>query len=138
MVYVSSTPTSPSMVPVTIPRTYSPTQIPSWLSPTSLGYDFVPQIASFMSAYNNPPQGWNPDNAACGDSYMNVQLDLLSISPCAPALSEALFKTTSPSSYTSSGPPSPNMSPYTPTELEMMHGPIDAWQALTSLSVSDP
>ena len=96
MVYMPSTPASPSMVPVTTPRTCSPMQIPSQLSSTGLGYDFVPQSASFMSAYNNPPQGWNPDNAACGDSYVNVfdmqWLDSLSISPCAPALSEAPFK----------------------------------------------
>ena len=140
MVYMPSTPASPSMAPVTLPRTCSPTQITSQLSSTGLGYDFVQSPASFLPAYNNPPQGWNPD-AACGETYVNVfdiqQLDPLSIPPCAPAHSEALFKTTSPSSYTSSGPPSPNMSPYTPAALETMHVPIDAWQAPTSLSVSD-
>jgi len=141
MVYMPSTPASPSMVPVTIPRTCSPTQIPTQLSSTGFGYDFVPQNASFVSAYNNPPQGWNPDNAACSDTYVNVfdmqQLDPLAIPPCAPAPSEALFKTTSPSSYTSSGPPSPHMSPYTPTALETLHIPIDAWQAST-LDVEPP
>ena len=140
MVYMPSTPASPSMVPVTIPRTCSPTQIPTQLSSTSLGYDFVPPNASFMQAYDNPPQGWNPD-AACGETYVNVfdmqQLDPLTIPPCAQAPSDALFKTTSPSSYTSSGPPSPHMSPYTPTALETMHVPIDAWQA-TSLSAPEP
>ena len=45
MVYMPSTPTSPSMVPVTFPCTCSPTQIPSQLSSTGLGYDFVPQNA---------------------------------------------------------------------------------------------
>ena len=52
IVYMSSTPTSPSMV---IPRTCSPMQIPSRLSSTGLGHDCVIQNASFMSAYNNPP-----------------------------------------------------------------------------------
>jgi hypothetical protein len=140
MVYMPSTPASPSMLPVTIPRTCSPTQIPTQLSSTGLGYDFVQQNPSFLPVYNNPPQGWNPDSAACGETYVNVfdmqHLDPLSIPPCAHAPSEALFKTTSPSSYTSSGPPSPHMSPYTPAALETMHVPIDAWQA-TSLSVSD-
>ena len=99
MVYMPSMPISSSMVPVTLPCTCSPTQIPSQLSSTGLGYDFVPQNTSFMSAYNNPPQGWNPNSTACGDSYVNVfdmqQLDPLLISSCAPAPSKALFKTTS-------------------------------------------
>ncbi len=141
MVYMPSTPTSPSMVPVTIPRTCSPTEIPTQLSSTGLGYDFVPPNASLVPTYNTSPQGWNPDSAACGDTYVNVfdmsQLDPLSIQPCAPAPSEALFKTTSPISYTSSGTSSPHMSPYTPTALETLHVPIDAWQAQTSLSVPD-
>src|ERR1700675_323667 len=141
MVYMPSTPASPSMVPVTIPHTCSPTQIHTQLSSTGFGYDFVPTNASFMPAYNNPPQGWNPDGAACSETYVNVfdmsPLDPLTIPPCGPAPSEALFKTTSPSSYTSSGPPSPHMTPYTPTALETMHVPIDAWQAPTSLSVPD-
>jgi len=141
MVYMPSTPASPSMVPISIPRTCSPTQIPTQLSSTGLGYDFVPPNASFAPAFNNPPQGWNPDSTGCGDTYVTVfdmpQLDPLTIPPCAPAPSEALFKTTSPCSYTSSGRSSPHMSPYTPAALEALHVPIDAWQAQTSLSVPE-
>jgi hypothetical protein len=45
MVYIPSTPASPSMVPVTIPRICSPTQIASQLSSTGLGYDFMLRAA---------------------------------------------------------------------------------------------
>ncbi len=141
MVYMPSTPASPSMVPITMPRTCSPTEITSQLSSTGLGYDFVPSHPSLVPAYNNPPQGWNSDSAGCGDTYVNVfdmpQVDPLSVPPYAPAPSEALFKTTSPCSYTSSSPSSPHMSPYTPTALETLHVPIDAWQAQTSLAAPD-
>ena len=141
MVYMPSTPSTPSMMPMNIPRTCSPTQIPTQVSSTGLGYEFVPPNASLLPAYSNPPQGWNPDSAACGDSYVHVfdmpQLDPLTIPPCGPPSSDALFKTTSPVSYTSSGPSSPHMSPYTPAALETLHVPTDAWQAQTSLSVLD-
>lgn len=143
MVYMPSTPSTPSMMPITIPRTCSPTQIPTQLSSTGLGYEYVPPNASLVQAYN-PPQGWNPDGAACGDNYVNVfdlqQLDPLAVPQCAQPPPEALlFKTTSPpGSYTSSsGPSSPHLSPYTPTALETMHVPTDAWQAQTSLSILD-
>jgi hypothetical protein len=48
------------MVPVTVPCTCSPTQIPTQLSSTGLGYDFVPSNALFVAAYNNNPQDGIP------------------------------------------------------------------------------
>jgi hypothetical protein len=44
MVYMPSTPSTPSMIPMNIPRTgpCSPTQIPTQVSSTGLGYEFVP------------------------------------------------------------------------------------------------
>jgi len=140
MVYMPSTPSTPSMVPISMPRNSSPAQI-SQLSSGGMGYDYVPPNGALMPAFNNPPQGWTPDGTACGDAYVNVfdlpQLDPLSIPPCAPP-PESLFKSPSPGSYTnSSGPSSPHTSPYTPTALETLHVSNDAWQAQTSLPIFD-
>ncbi|KAI0287359.1 hypothetical protein BC826DRAFT_1044803 [Russula brevipes] len=139
MVYMPSTPSTPSMMPMA-PRTCSPTEMPAQL-PNGTCFDYVPPNGALLPAFSNQPQGWSPDGAACGDAFVNVfdmpPLDPLAIPPCAPA-PEALFKTSSPGSYTnSSGPSSPHMSPYTPTTLETLHIPTDAWQAQTSFPILD-
>jgi len=138
MVYMPSTPTTPSMVPISIARTTSPTEIPVQLSSGGMGYDYVPPNGALLQTFHNQPQGWNPD--ACDDAYVNVfdlPLDSLAMPPCAPS-SDALFKSSSPGSYTnSSGPSSPHASPYTPTALETFHVTTDAWQAQTSLPMLD-
>lgn len=139
MVYMPSTPSTPSMTPLSIARTTSPTQIQTPLSSGGMGYDYVPPNGALLQTFNSQPQGWNPD--ACDDAYVNVfdlpQLDSLAIPPCGPS-SDALFKSPSPGSYTnSSGPSSPHASPYTPTALETLHVTADAWQAQTSLPMLD-
>ena len=143
MVYMPSTPTTPSMVPIAIARTCSPnTQVPAQLSSGCMGYDYVPPNGALLPAFNNPPQGWTPDG--CDDhAYVNVfdmpPLDPLTVPPCGPP-PDALFKSPSPGCYTnsnSSGPSSPHMSPYTPTALETFHVTADAWQAQTSLPILD-
>jgi hypothetical protein len=121
------------------PRTCSPTEMPA-LPSNGTCFDYVPPNGALLPAFSNQPQGWSPDGAACGDAFVNVfdmqPLDPLAVPPCAPA-PEALFKTSSPGSYTnSSGPSSPHMSPYTPTTLETLHIPTDAWQAQTSFRYS--
>jgi hypothetical protein len=134
MVYMPSTPTTPSMVPMSIPRTCSPTQTPTQLPSAGMDYAFPTNNSDALLQSFNQPQGWSPEGPACGDPYVNVfnipQLDTQSAVP--------LFKTSSsPSSYTtSSGPPSPDMSPYSPTALETLHI-TDAWQAQTSLPIFD-
>ena len=139
MVYMPSTPSTPSMAPISIARTTSPTQIPAQLSSGGMGYDYVPPNGALLLTFNNQPQGWTPDT--CDDAYINVfdlpQLDSLAMPPCPPS-SDALFKSPSPGSYTnSSGPSSPHESPYTPTALETLHVTTDAWQAHMSLPMLD-
>src|ERR1700675_3922479 len=62
---------------------------------------FCPDERFVHAGLQHPPQGWNPAGASCGETYVNVfdmsPLDPLTIPPCGPAPSEALFKTTSPS-----------------------------------------
>ncbi len=138
MVYMPSTPTTPSMIPMMIPRTCSPIDISAQPLPSGcVASDYVPPNGALLPTFTQH-QGWAPDNGACNDVYVNVfdmppPLDPLTI-PSGNV--DALFK--SPSSYTnSSGPPSPHMSPYTPTTLETLHVGVDAWQAQTCLPMFD-
>ena len=126
------------MVPITMPRTTSPTEIQ--LPSSGMTYDSMSPNAALLPPFNNPPQGWSPDGAACGDAYVHVfdmpQLQPLAIPHCASA-PDAFFKSPSGSYCASSGPSSPQMAPYTPTALETLHITADAWQAQTSLPLLD-
>jgi hypothetical protein len=133
MVYMPSTPTTPSMLPLTISRTCSPADASAQLS----AYDYVPPNGALLPTFTQH-QGWAPEGGACNDVYVNVfdlpSLESLAIPP-GTANAEPLFK--SPSYACSSGPPSPHTSPYTPTALETLHIGVDAWQAQTSLPMFD-
>ena len=142
MMYMASTPTTPSMVPLTMARTCSPTEIPTHLTSAGMEYDFSPTAPGALLQTFNQPQGWSPEGAACDDAYVNVfdvpQLDPLAIPSGAPPAVPFLKSSSSPGCYTnSSGPPSPNMAPYTPTALETLHVTTDAWQAQTSFPIFD-
>ncbi|KAI0261889.1 hypothetical protein BC834DRAFT_845377 [Gloeopeniophorella convolvens] len=133
MVYMPSTPTTPSMVPMTIARHGTPAQV----AHAGMGFDYVPPNGALLQTFNQP-QGWAPEDVSCGDTYVNM-FDMPQLGPLAipsDAHTNSIFK--SPTSYTaSSGPPSPHMSPYTPTSIETLHIPTDAWQAQTSLPMFD-
>ena len=138
MVYMPSTPTTPSMMPLTISRTCSPADASSNLSP-NIGYEYVPPNGALLPTYTQH-QGWAPEGGACNDVYVNMfdmpSLDPLAIPPGS-ANADSLFKSPTGSYATSSGPSSPLTSPYTPTALETLHIGVDAWQAQTSLPMFD-
>jgi hypothetical protein len=142
MVYMPSTPSSPSMVPIPLARTCSPNRTPTQLPSTGVDYSFPPDASDALLQPFNEPQGWSPEGVPCGDAYATV-FDIPHVDPLtSPASAHSavpLFKSTpSPGSYTnSSGPSSPAMSPYTPTTLETLHVPADAWQAQPSLPIFD-
>lgn len=140
MVYMPSTPTTPSMIPLTISRTCSPADASAHLSPACMSYDYVPPNGALLPTFTQH-QGWAPEGGACDEVYVNMfdmpSLDPLTI-PCDGANADALFKSPSSVSYaSSSGPSSPHTSPYTPTALETLHVGVDAWQAHTSLPMFD-
>jgi hypothetical protein len=100
-----------------------------------MDYTFPASPSDALLHPYNEPQGWSPE----GDAYATV-FDIPKVdSPAGAHSAVRLFKSTpSPTCYTnSSGPSSPAMSPYTPTTLETLHVPADAWQAQPSLSNFD-
>ncbi|KAI9438834.1 hypothetical protein H4582DRAFT_204313 [Lactarius indigo] len=137
MVPMPSTPTTPSMIPLMISRTCSPADASAHLSPAGISYDYVPPNGALLPTFTQH-QGWAPEGGACNEVYVNM-FDMPSLDPLTiPCGGDALFKSPSSASYTSSsGPSSPHTSPYTPTALETLHVGVDAWQAQTTLPMFD-
>jgi len=137
MVYMPSTPTTPSMMPMSIARTCSPSETPDQLPSACVDYAFPPSASGGPLQAFNQPQGWSPEGAACDGAYVNVFDIPFTNVPCEQSAVPFFKSSSSPSAYTnSSGPPSPVASPYTPTALETLHVTTDAWQA-QSLPIFD-